>query len=682
MGTKEYGNDSIKKLVGAQRLINNPGNMLGDNGLDGCKQTIIEILGNALDEKTSGFGDRIDISLYEDGSISIRDYGRGVPLGWNEKAQDWNWNLIYNELYAGGKYDKNQDVLRDIDKKGLWDSFKISDHPYLISVGMNGLGCAITQYSSKWLTVKSYRNGEVSTMKFVDKVPAMKELLVEKSDEPSGTFVHWKPDGDIVFTNVNIPVHWFEELCRDTSILAGIDVVFNDKGREKVFKASNIKDFMREVTGGVAYDHDFKHIVDDRGDVCICDLEVAVGPTSKRRDSYYNMIRVSGGAHATGQNSAVGWFFDDIGREVGIKIKSTDYADQMSFIISTLANKASSRGQTKDYINDTWIATFIADTLYKVLRKEHEKGTPWLESIVERVVSEARARIAAQSMTQNMKAIETSIKKHQVSEKFTPCRSYIEGRVEETELFIVEGDSAKEGFLSARNSDFQCILPAKGKSLNLYKATIDQMVKNGEIADIIGVLGTGIDMDIEGYKSFDMNKLKVGKIILLADADIDGRHIEMLLTLIMYKLFRPLLTTGRVYVAVAPLYSIKYNDGTTGFAYDDSELEEALSAKGYREVVRNKGLGEMTPEDLWQSALNPATRRLVQIQIDENDVEVSEALEVLFGKSTEARKQAILTDLMGTGYDSVVEGIQSISDLIESEVDDDDMVVQEVVYVR
>lgn len=662
-----YDDNSIDRLEGAQRIRFRPEAMLGSSGIDGARHTVYEIVGNASDEQMSGYGDRLDITYYEDGSISVRDYGRGVPLGWNEKKQEWNYFLIYEEMYAGGKYGDSQEVLRKINKEDSWDMFNIKDYPYLITVGLNGLGAAATQCSSEYCTVSSIRDGVKKTMKYEKGVHILDELIIEDTDEENGTFVHWKPDIE-VFTDVNLTSKWVERLCKNLSYTAGFTVTFNNKGNITVYEKSDIFEQLKKEVGECSYSSTFHHEVDESGDVCICYSDIAVGVGGAGVSFFHNKVEISGGVHADSVNSALMDFFSERASERGIRVRSSDFSGKLSVIVSTLSNKVSYRGQTKDSLDNTYVYRGIYLNLKAMLDLEWSKGTSWLLDVVAEVMQNAENRIAVSELAKNIREVEKAVKTTKLSYKFKSCDAYEKKRYDEVEFWIFEGDSACNSGKYARDSRFQCMMPIRGKSLNVFKATVDKIISNKEIRDIAAVLGCGVDMGIEGVESFDRSKLKVGKIIIGADADIDGSHIRMLLFLIFYKLFPELLYEGLVYVADTPKFVINLKNDESIFCLNDAELREKRNEIGegnIKEITRFKGLGELNADQLWDTTLNPETRNLIQIKIDKNDSGIYDSLEAFFGKNTDRRKRAILGSMMGEEFDTVMDNIEEMVNYIE-----------------
>lgn len=660
----KYDDNSISQLKGAERVRLRPEALLGSKGVDGARHTVYEIIGNATDEKLAGYGESLEISLYEDGSVSVRDYGRGVPLGWNEKEKNWNYYLIYEELYAGGKYENYQEELHKITD---WDNFKVTDVPYLFKVGLNGLGAAATQCTSEYCTVISYRDGIARKMEYRDGVHILDELVEEPTTEPNGTLIRWKPDRR-VFSDVDISAKWLSKLCKSLAYESGYNVTFNNKGTKKEYPKSDIYEEMQADTGQCARASNFHHIVDADDDVCICYVEAAIGDSGRGAEFFHNKVEVKGGAHADAIYTAQYNFFNDVFKERGMRVQLGDYQGSLSYIISTLSNKVSYRGQTKDSIDDNYVRVAISDCVYEALKREYLKGTSWLMDVIDTIEEKIRTRVAVAEMTKNLREVEKVTKRSKASNKFVTCDSYGKDAAK-TEFWILEGDSAGNAFKDARDSSFQCYLKIRGKSLNVYKSTIDKLISNKEIKDIISVLGCGIDLGLDGYETFDIKKLKVGKIIFCSDADIDGKHIRMLLFLIILKLFPELLYEGYVYVAETPLYALSLRNNTYVYCNDEAERDakiEEIGSSNIKEITRFKGLGETNPDQLWDTTVNPATRNLRQIKIDREDGEIQDVLECLFGKSTDRRKKAILGSMLGEDYDSIEESIDELVEYIDS----------------
>lgn len=676
----KYNDSSIEKLEGAERLRRRPESMLGSNGLDGAKHTVIEILGNASDEHLSGFGDKLEIYLFEDGAVGIRDYGRGVPLGYNEKYEQWNYFLIYEELYAGGKYANNQEILKGIKD---WSNFRLKDYPYLITVGLNGVGAAATQMTSEYCIVSSFRDGKKSTMRFEKGSHVWDELQIEDTDEENGTFVIWKPDIE-VFTDVNITAKWLNELAKYQSYIGGFDVTFNNCGDVVHYEKKTLSDELKiKLNTDYCYSaENFEHSLDSVDDICICDCEIAVGIGGAGYSFFHNKVAVKGGVHSEAVGSALATFLTEEAKRRGIRLKQEDWQGGVfSVIVSTLSNKVSYRGQTKDSLDDEYVYHCIFNTLYDSLRLQQEKGIGWVVDTVEMVMERAENRMALEEMNRKMTSVNRAIKRNQASDKFVSCETYDAGKVSETEFWILEGDSAGSTFKNSRDSRFQCFQKVRGKGLNAYKASLDKILKNKEILDTISILGCGIeDLGTDDFNIFDINKLKVDKIIFGTDADIDGKHIRILLFLQFLRLFPELLYEGKVYFAETPLYMVNLPNGERVFCSSEYELREAQENYGsdIKNIVRFKGLGEAEPEELWETTLNPATRHLVQIKIDRNDMEMLDAVEVLFGQSTDLRKKAVLEELLSDGYESMLGDLNEAVEFLNTLDVEDNLEIEDV----
>ena len=659
-----YDDNSIDQLLGAERVRKRPEALLGSKGIDGARHGVYEIVGNASDEQLAGFGNKLDIALYEDGSVSVRDYGRGVPLGWNEKIKNWNYYLIYEELYAGGKYDDNQEYLRTVTD---WANFKVTDVPYLFKVGLNGLGAAATQCTSEYCIVESYRDGVMRRMDYKKGEHCLDALIEEKTDQPNGTFVRWKPDAT-VFSDVNIGAKWLDKLCKSLSYVAGFDVTFNNVGVVKNYKGSNIEEEMRNSTGVSVLASNFTHEVDSVGDICICFANVALGKGGRGSEFFHNKVEVRGGVHAEAVSNAQFNFFSEVFKKRGLRVTTSDYSGKISFIVSALSNKVSYRGQTKDSLDDGYVYRCISEAIYNTFQTELAKGSKWLMDVIDEIESSIQNRLAVAEISKNLKNVGKASKKGKASEKFRTCEEYGKNP-DKVEFWIMEGDSAGNSFKYARDQKYQCFLTIRGKSLNVFKAKLERLIANKEIRDIISILGCGVELGIDDFESFDISKLRVSKIIFCSDADVDGKHIRMLLFLIFYKLFPQLLVNGNVYIALTPLHVINLKNDTSVYCMTDEERNQKIEEIGMgniKSIDRFKGLGEVNADQLWDTTVNPETRTLIPLKIDQNDTDIYDVLECFFGKSTDRRKKAILGNMLGSDYDEVMESIDEMIEYVNS----------------
>lgn len=673
-----YDIDSLKKLKGAEPIRKRPASMLGSGGLDGAKHTFWEIVGNALDEISSGYGDRIEVKYYpEDGSISVRDFGRGVPLTWSEKEQDWGWSMVYNTLYAGGKMDDPKTVLIGFDD---WNNFKFSDYSYLASIGLNGVGAACSQFTSEYFDVVSYRDGKEYSMHFEKGYPAWEELHVSEQSQPNGTFVKWKPDSE-VFTDVNITFAWLKTVCEDMSYVSGVDVILSDGKKEIVYPASNIKKRLEERTGSYVAESSFLHhedLTDSDNNVVgvlVCEANVVMSEKGAGVRFFNNQVKVVGGVHEDYSRHAIVEFYKAKGKEAGVKLLDGDILGQYSMIITTLANEKSYRGQTKDSIDNEYIGEAIFYAIDRLLNNSWLKEEAWCTKILDRAITAATIREAAKAAEAQIKEANKKINKPTMPSKFVSCEAMLEGRYSEVELFIVEGDSAKGSTLAARDSRFQSILPIRGKSLNTAKASVERTLNNKEAVEIMNVIGAGMTVEEEGYSLFNMNNLKVGKVIIMTDADEDGKHIQTLQITFIYKYMRPLLDAGLVYLANPPKY---HSNGV--YYYTEDEFQKAREeGKVGKNFDRYKGLGQMNAQVLWDTTMNPETRKLTQVKIEEGDFEFESAIEVMSGADVSVRKQFVLDALMD-GYENYEDSVEILNGILKEMEFEDELEIEEVYY--
>ena len=705
MSNVTYDDSSIDSFVGADRVRKRPAAMLGTDGIEGARHGFTEMYGNALDEISCGYGDRLDVTYHADDSVSIRDYGRGVPLGWNDKPhiKNWNWHQVYNEMYSGGKIDENQAKLAKITD---WSTFNSRDFNYLFSVGLNGLGAASTQYSSEFFEVKSFRDGVVKSRSFrkglplvngepfnmftatQEQIEAIPEEITE-TDEPNGTYVHWKPDAD-VFTDTVITADWVFSVCKYIAGVAGVDLNFKDEitGKEIYIPASTLGGLLLDSIGeNVVVDGSGNPVVFNYSNmshgsmslknepfiyVCEADISIAFTKSKVEHKCFHNSVSMRTGLQYDAITDALYQFLRERVKVAGVKVDLRDFEEYVCVYVSTRSNYASLRGQTKDGIEDTmFIYTLIKDTIINNLNVEYGKGNKAVTDLINRVVEEAINRQAISNYAKTRREMD-KIKREKAPEKFVSCEAYEKKRYHEAELWITEGDSAKGSVKSARNKDFQAIYPIRGKGLNVFKASIDRILKNKEIREIFSLLGTGFDLNLKGEKLFNIDDLKFDKIIFATDADEDGYQIRVLLFLTFYKLAPQLITEGHVYIAETPRFKITFSDGTHEYARNDEARDKIIEENQGRitNIARYKGLGEVNADVLRETTVHPDTRTLIPVTCDLMNETERELIDALFGADKFKQRKSIITTVLGCEVDDMFDDIAlAIQDSNEEDED-------------
>jgi DNA gyrase subunit B len=654
----DYNDESIRALKGAQRVRERVAVMLGSNDINGAFHTFKEIIGNSMDETRAGFGKRLGVVYHEDGSISVRDYGRGVPMGWNEKEGRFNWDLVFNELYAGGKYDEENPT-------------------YQYSIGLNGLGAASTQYTSDYFKVTSYRDGKALTKEFRNGEPTDPEAPAVESaqgDEANGTFVHWKPTLE-VFSNVDFGVQMFTVLLEAQAVLNQIQITFDDRCKTKaehVFEPVSFTEYLRSRVGADQVvdilTTSIEHEGEDKGKKYVAKVDLLVAITTEtqsRRLFYHNTSIMNGGVHFQAFDDAVTQFFKQIGKTKGLEIKPVDYADYLSVMCMTYSSAvlASLQGQTKDRSDSSVLYNLMFEAVKNLLEVSEIKKVATFMEMLENVLIAAQARKDAKELEVKQRlALKATGKRRDKAEKYVDCQ---EKDPKKRELFIVEGDSAKGSCKLARDGKFQALLPVKGKPMNGLKATLEDLLENQEVKDIISTLGCGVD--IEGVDMFDEANVQFDKIIITTDADIDGQQIRVLLYTLFYRLMPRLLEKGYIYVAETPLFELEMSNGTSWFAYNSDErdqlIEEARKQRlTIKKTNRSKGLGENNPDMLWETTMNPETRRLVPLTIDIKDQVVRDVSNMLFGLDPSNERKGFIFSLLEAKLGEDI----GLSDLVET----------------
>lgn len=646
--TAAYGNDSISQLKGADRVRKRPGVIFGSDGLDGCEHAVFEILSNSIDEAREGHGDTITLTSYEDGSIEVEDFGRGCPVDWNPVEKRFNWELVFCELYAGGKY-KNADG---------------GDYEY--SLGLNGLGSCATQYSSEYMDVTVWRDGNKYQLHFKKgKVCGKKgqELIVEPADrKKTGTLIKWRPDRE-VFTDIDIPVEYFEDvLHRQAVVNAGVTfrlrIQHGGKFETKEFRYENgIMDYVGEIAGEGALTAPVMISAErkgrDREDKPEYKVKLSAAFCFSNKvnaiEYYHNSSWLeNGGAPDKAARSAFVSAIDAYIKKIGkyqkneSAIKFQDVQDCLILVTNCFSTQTSYENQTKKAINNRFIQLAMTDFFKQQLEVYFIENKPEADRIAEQVLINKRSRETAERARQGMKKkLSGSIDIANRVQKFVDCRSKDTYR---REIYIVEGDSALGACKLSRDAEFQGIMPVRGKILNCLKADYVRIFKSDVITDLMKVLGCGVevkDKHTKDLSSFDLDNLRWNKIIICTDADVDGFQIRTLILTMLYRLVPTLIREGYVYIAESPLYEIECK-GKTYFAYSDREKAEIVDKLGNARlsISRSKGLGENDPDMMWMTTMNPETRRLIKV-MPEDAEKMAQVFDLLLGDNLSGRKDHI-----------------------------------------
>ena len=654
--SKQYNDQSIKALKGADRVRKRPGVIFGSDGLEGCEHSFFEILSNSVDEAREGHGHEIRVTAYNDHSICVDDHGRGVPLGYNEAEGRWNWDLIYCELYAGGKYDNNN-----------------GDSAYEFSLGLNGLGACATQYSAEYMDVFSYDGTNESKISFRRGEP-VSELVVrplEKNERRTGTVIRWRPDLE-VFTDIRIPHSFFIETMRRQSVVnPGICFTLLLEGEDgkmeeqKFLYENGISDYISELAGDTAMTAPVLWHLEtqgrDRADKdeykLKADVSFCVSNTVNATEYYHNSSFLEhGGSPDKAVRIAFVSSLDKYLKSMNkynkneSKITFADVSDCLLLVINSFSTMTSYENQTKKSITNTFIYEAMTAFLKENLDIYFAENPTAAETFANQVLVNKRSRESAESERLNIKKKLTgTIDVANRVEKFVNCRSKDPSV---RELYIVEGDSALTSCKLARNADFQAIIPVRGKTLNCMKSTYDQIFKSDIITDLLRVIGCGVEITGKKVKgdlvTFDLSALRWSKIIICTDADEDGFQIRTLLLTLFYRLLPTLLREGKIYIAETPLFEITTKDQTY-FAYDEFEKAEILKKLGNQKysLQRSKGLGENEPEMMSRTTMHPATRRLISVTPTDAQ-KTEEIFDTLLGNNLPARKEFIA--LHGSEY--------------------------------
>ncbi|MDE6540173.1 MAG: DNA topoisomerase [Ruminococcus sp.] len=641
---KDYGNDSITMLKGADKVRKRPAVIFGSDGIDGCEHSVFEVISNSIDEAREGYGQKIIVTHYKNHDIEVEDFGRGCPVDFNNNEQRYNWELVYCELYAGGKYDDTAES-------------------YEFSLGLNGLGLCATQFSSEFMDVEVIRDGFKYNLHFEkgDNVGGLHKEPCNKKQ--TGTKTRWRPDLE-VFTDIAVSDDYFCDILKRQAVVnPNILFVFrseNENGdfmEQEFIYENGITDYVNEIAGDKAMTT-IQHWTaekrgrdrDDKPEYKVkLDVAVTFSNKIKLTEYYHNSSFLEhGGSPEDAVKRAFVYQIDSFIKQNNgyqkneSKITYTDVDECLVLVSSSFSTQTSYENQTKKAITNKFIREAMTDFLKHQLEIYFIENPDEAQKISEQVLINKRSRENAEKVRLNVKKKLTgTIDLANMVEKFVDCRTK---DVTRREIYIVEGDSALGSVKLARDAEFQAIIPVRGKILNCLKAEYAKIFKSEIITDLIKVLGCGVEVNTKANKdlsNFNIDNFRWNKIVICTDADVDGFQIRTLILTMLYRLTPTLIEKGYVYIAESPLFEINTKDKTY-FAYTEQEKQHILKMIGNKKytIQRSKGLGENEPDMMSLTTMNPETRRLIKVTADDI-TESAEVFEMLLGDDLQGRKQYI-----------------------------------------
>ncbi len=653
MAKKTYDDNSIKQLKGPDQVRLRPGVIFGSDGLDGCCHAVFEILSNSIDEAREGYGKEITVTKYLDKSIEVEDHGRGIPIDFNQNEQKYNWELVFCTLYAGGKYDNN------------------SGDSYSFSLGLNGLGLCSTQFASEYMDVESNNGTWIYNLHFEKGFNMEAEergFRRRHSDGKTGTRIRWKPDLD-VFTDIDVSFEYFDDVIRRQAVVNGglkfvlrNEVIDEETGMSRFEEhtycyENGISDYLTEQLADSAFTTpqiwSAQREGKDREDKPMYKVKMHVAFAFSNKvqliQHYHNSSWLEHGGspekawQAAFVNQIDGWLKANskYNKNEG-KVKYGDVADSLVFISSNFSTQTSYENQTKKSITNKFIQEAMTDWLKQSLEVYFLENPDEAAKICEQVLINKRARENAAKTRENIKkSLSQKVDLLNRIPKFVDCRSK---DVTKRELYIVEGDSALGAVKQARDSEYQAVMPVRGKTLNCLKASYDQIFKSEIITNLLKILGCGVEVKSKSNKdlsTFDLSNLRWEKIVICTDADVDGYQIRTLILTMLYRLVPTVIEKGYVYIAESPLYEINCKDETY-FAYTEQEKTRILESFGDKKytIQRSKGLGENEPDMMSLTTMNPETRRLIKV-CPEDAEKTYEMFDLLLGNNLDGRKDYI-----------------------------------------
>ena len=623
--TEEYGAEQIQVLEGLEAVRKRPGMYIGSTGPRGLHHLVYEIVDNSIDEALAGFCTHIEVEILPDNVITVRDNGRGIPVGINEKMGLPTVTVVLTVLHAGGKF---------------------GGSGYKVSGGLHGVGSSVVNALSEWMEVEVTREGHVWSQRF-SRGNAVNDLTVIADSNGSGTFIKFKADPEIFTETTEYDFDILQRRLRESAFLnAGLSITLTDKRDsenivEKVYcyegGLSSFVEFINNSRGLTPLHQPPIHFSASHGDRY---AEIAMMYNDSYNETLLsfanNVNTVDGGTHETGFKNALTRVFNDYGKKYGIlkdgdkKLSGDDVREGLTAVISVKLTEAQFEGQTKGKLGNTEMTSLVYSTVYEKLMTYFEENPSVAKAIFTKALDASRAREAARK-ARDLARRKSALESNALPGKLADC---IEKSSENTEIYIVEGDSAGGSAKDGRDRHYQAILPLWGKMLNVEKSRLDKVIGNDKLSPVVMALGTGIGDD------FDLSKLRYNKIVIMADADVDGAHIRTLLLTFFFRYMRPLIDEGHVYIAQPPLF--KVSKGKKHFyAFSDEERDKYIEELGGScDVQRYKGLGEMDPEQLWETTMDPQTRIMLRVNL-EDAIAADETFSILMGDKVEPRRDFI-----------------------------------------
>ena len=646
-----YNDDSITSLKGADRVRKRPGVIFGSDGLEGCEHAVFEILSNAIDEARAGHGSLITVTRFQDRSVQVEDMGRGCPVDWNEKEGRYNWELVFCELYAGGKYDNE------------------NSENYEFSLGLNGLGSCATQYASAYMDVTVWRGGKEYTLHFEkgENIGGLQVKELTTNKKKTGTRIRWLPDLD-VFTDIAVPLDYYRDAMKRQAVVnAGVTFRLlneTENGKfdtEEFLYPRGIEDYIAELAGDDALTEpvfwEAERRGRDRADKPEYKVKLSVALCFSNRVSivehYHNSSFLEhGGSPEKATRLALVGAIDKYLRENNKYLKSEakitypDMQDCLSLVSNNFSTQTSYENQTKKAITNKFVQDAMAEFLRSRLEIYFIENRDAAEKIAAQVLGTKRSRETAEKTRINQKKkLTEKIDIANRVQKFVDCRTK---DVERRELYIVEGDSALGACKQSRDAEFQGLMPVRGKILNCLKADYPRIFKSDVITDLMKVLGCGVEVSgkaVKDLNQFDLNNLRWSKVVICTDGDVDGFQIRTLILTMLYRLCPTQIREGKVYIAETPLFEITCKEKSgekTWFAYSEKEKADILKELSGKKtnIQRSKGLGENDPEMMWMTTMNPETRRLIKV-LPADAEETARVFDLLLGDNLSGRKEYI-----------------------------------------